>query len=59
MWNEWNEWNRERQRRGMESRAVVSRNGIASGSVAEWNNIPKNIIFRYIITSKYGERSTL
>ena len=31
------EWNRERQRRGMESRAAASRNGIASGSVAEWN----------------------
>ena len=35
------EWNRERQRRGMESRAAASRNGLASGSVAgmEWNGI--------------------
>ena len=42
---EWNEMNRERQRGGMESRAAAWRmewngmewNGIASGSVAEWN----------------------
>jgi hypothetical protein len=46
MWNGMNgmKWNRERQRRGMaESRAAASRNGgMAGGSVAEWNNIPKN-----------------